>query len=117
VCDECGAAGPETLESEDPRELAKQEGWSYDNKRGDLCHTCLLIGKNLWYSLIHFAAAEGYEASLNKITRFMEVIDEISEISSDGQRQSLQAIRIQLEHASKDIIEGDLTFIAQNTLL
>jgi hypothetical protein len=37
VCDVCGRKGPITLESEDPRLLAHDQGWGICEE-GDFCH-------------------------------------------------------------------------------
>ena len=42
VCDQCGAAGPEALESEDPAVLAEREGWQV-NGDDDRCPTCAAL--------------------------------------------------------------------------
>lgn len=43
VCDWCLKPGPNALESEDPRELAKAEGWAVgeNGEDGDVCPDCL----------------------------------------------------------------------------
>jgi hypothetical protein len=41
VCDDCGAQGPEALESESPERLAEREGWVVDRDGGeDYCPAC-----------------------------------------------------------------------------
>lgn len=39
-CDQCGAAGPEALASENPREIASDFGWVELGHVGDLCPDC-----------------------------------------------------------------------------
>ena len=43
VCDHCGNPGPAALESEDPAELARSDGWILSSNRdetADLCPQC-----------------------------------------------------------------------------
>ena len=40
VCDRCGAAGPTALESENPADLARAEGWEVNKVDEDLCPKC-----------------------------------------------------------------------------
>ena len=42
-CDECGARGPEVLESESVREVARHEGWDC-TEDADLCPECATKG-------------------------------------------------------------------------
>ena len=44
VCDNCGAQGPEALESEDPVVLSKAEGWACG--KDDLCPVCAAKGES-----------------------------------------------------------------------
>jgi hypothetical protein len=44
VCDRCSAQGPEALESEDPKILAKAEGWICEGE--DRCPACAAKGES-----------------------------------------------------------------------